>query len=164
MKVSIDLFYIFILVLVSCGKADSTIESTDSDAEVYEATTTSNLVFYQNVDTVYEPAANSPHGDFKLKFNDIAASAFDSSGRLPEGGTFPDGSLVVKEVQSSGTTSLYAVMKKDSKSSVAGNGWLWAEYDTDGKVLSSVNGKGSSCISCHAQSPHRDYTRSFDLH
>jgi len=152
-------------MIFSCGKADSTAESSsDSDSELYEETTTSDLVSYQDTDTTYEPAANSPHGDFKLKFNDVAVSAFDSSGRLPTDGTFPDGSLVVKEVQSNGTLSLYAIMKKDSKSSVAGNGWLWAEYDTDGTVLSSINGKGSSCISCHSQSPHRDYTRSFDLH
>ncbi len=158
MKYRIIFLSILIIVLSACGT------DKDSDEELYSEVTQSSLVSYQGVDTIYEPAANSPHGDFKLKFNDVAAAALDASGRLPEGGTFPDGSLVVKEVQLNGIISLYAVMKKNSQSTLSGNGWLWAEYDTNGKVLSSINGKGSSCISCHAQSPHRDYTRSFDLH
>jgi len=59
---------------------------------------------------------------------------------------------------------LYAVMKKDPSNGNAGNGWIWAEFETNGTVKTSVSAKGSACISCHSGTPNRDLIRTFDLH
>lgn len=75
--------------------------------DFYEEATASNPVFYQNKDSILGPAGGSPHGNFKLKFNSIAASQFGSDGKLLLGGTFTNGSLLVKEVYSAGQLSLH---------------------------------------------------------
>lgn len=131
--------------------------------DLYEEATASDLVLYQGKDSILSPAGTSPHGPFKLKFNSLAVSQFGSDGKFPAGGTFQKGSLIVKEAHKDGALNVYAVMKKDD-SKFAGSGWLWAEYDTDGKVIYSIAEKGKSCIGCHSGTPNRDLTISFDLH
>ena len=113
--------------------------------------------YYKNSSAVIQVAAgsNSPHGPFKLKFNKIANAALTDNGKLPIGQKFPDGSLVVKEVQPSG---LYALMYKKSGS------WLWAEIASDGTTSYSVNKDGVGCISCHSQSGQRDMVVSFNYY
>jgi hypothetical protein len=149
---------LFIALLnLSCKKK----KTTD---KLYKDATSSDLIFYKNKDTIYPPAGGSPHGSFKLKFNSTAMSKFDASGRLPQGATFDNGSVIVKEVYSGGSLSLYAVMKKDPDSKFSSNGWLWAEFGTDGKDIFSISKKGDGCVSCHKATPNRDLARSFDLH
>ena len=131
--------------------------------DLYEEATASGLVLYKNKDSILSAAGTSPHGPFKLKFNALAASQFGTDGKFPTGGTFKDGSLIVKEVYANGTLQLYAVMKKDD-SKFSENGWLWAEYGTDGKTVYSIGEKGKSCVGCHSGTPNRDRTISFDLH
>lgn len=131
--------------------------------DLYEESTASDLKLYQNKDSIMSQAGTSPHGPFKLKFNALATSQFGSDGRFPAGGTFKNGSLIVKEAHSGGVLAVYAVMKKDD-SKFSGSGWLWAEYDTDGKAIYSIAEKGKSCIGCHSGNPNRDLTISFDLH
>lgn len=88
------------------------------------------------------------------------------NGRLAAGAKFAEGSIVLKELRSSATaaTSLYAVMMKDSANSLAGDGWLWAEYGPAGSVAFSVSSRGNACISCHRrqQGPQNDLVRSFE--
>lgn len=146
------------LTIFSCKKEKKTNE------KLFDEVNAADLVFYQNKDTILSPAGGSPHGNFKLKFNNTASGQFGTDGKFPQGGTFTDGSLIVKEVYSGGTLTLYAVMKKDSKSKFSGNNWLWAEYEPDGKTKFSVGKKGDGCISCHSGSPNRDLTKSFDFH
>lgn len=101
----------------------------------------------------------------RVSLNATAAGALQN-GRLPSGGTFPDGSIVFKEIKSSATapTSLYAVMVKDRANSLAGNGWLWAEYGPTGSVTFSISNRGSACTSCHLreQGPGNDLVRTFE--
>lgn len=146
------------MAICSCKKEDKTNE------KLFDETKGGNLVFYQNKDSILTPAGGSPHGNFKLKFNNTAAEQFGNDGKLPVGKTFPDGSLIVKEIYSGETLTLYAVMKKDSKSKFAGNGWLWAEYEPGGNTKFSIGKKGEGCISCHSSTPNRDLTKSFDFH
>jgi hypothetical protein len=122
-----------------------------------------DLVYYQGIDSLMSPAGGSPHGDFKLLFNAKALTALSNDGKLAIGSEFPEGSLIVKRGYSGSTLRLYAVMKKSS-SRFAADGWLWAEYEADGKVTASAAKKGEQCIDCHARTPNRDHTRSFDLH
>ena len=87
------------------------------------------------------------------------------NGRLPLGATFPDGSIIFKEVMAdSGVTNLYTVMYKDRGSSFTGNGWLWAEYSPAGGTVYSIINRGGACTGCHSrdQGPQNDLVRSFE--
>ena len=150
----------FASILTSCGD-DTTTKSLDG--QLYDESTADGLIYYRNGE-VLAGQSPSPHGAFKLAFNDIAQAALDTSGELPVGAVFPEGSLIVKEIQTNGTLSLLAVMKKESGNDNAAEGWLWSEYDPDGSVVIGVSKKGTSCTGCHGGSPNRDLTRTFDLH
>ena len=147
----------FVFAVCSCKKKKT-------QEALYEESRAADLSFYKGVDTVYAAAAGSPHGSFKLKFNAKARSMLDASGKLPVGASFGNGALIVKEVYSGNTLTLYAVMKKDASSKFSSNGWVWVEYEPGGKAHYSVAKKGENCVSCHSSSTHRDLTRSFDLH
>lgn len=116
----------------------------------------SAFTYYKNNATTVYSGANGPHGPFKLKFNKVAVTALTDNGKLPVGQVFPNGSLIVKEIQSSG---LYALMYKRS------GAWLWAEINADGSVAYSVNkDAGAGCISCHNQAGQRDLVVSFNFY
>lgn len=146
-----------VIVAYACKK------ETDTDRALYDETKQSGYVFYQS-GALLPGLGNSPHGEFKLRFNNIAASVLDSTGELPTGSTFPDGSVIIKEVYNGNNIDLLAVMKKSPADSDAGEGWLWAEYEPDGKVIISTSKKGNSCIGCHSGNTNRDLTNTFDLH
>lgn len=114
------------------------------------------FTYYKNSPATVYSGSNGPHGAFKLKFNKIAVTALTDNGKLPTGKVFPDGSMIVKEVQSNGQ---FALMYKRTGS------WLWAEINADGSVAYSVNKEaGAGCISCHNQSGHRDLVVTFNFH
>ncbi len=94
--------------------------------------------------------ASSAHQPLiRVSLNVTAASAL-RDGRLPPGGTFPDGSVLFKEVLSNGRTpSVYAVMYRDRANAQAGNGWLWAELRPNGGVDYSIANRGGACTGCH---------------
>jgi hypothetical protein len=142
---------------VSCKKKKT-------NEKLYEESKASDLTFYKGKDTIYGAKGGSPHGNFKLKFNAAAIASFGNDGKLPAGGSFKDGALIVKEVYSGSELTLYAIMKKDSKSKYAKNGWVWAEYEPNGDVYYNVSDKGKGCTGCHSTGTSRDFTRSFDLH
>lgn len=158
-KFHLIIYFITITILLT-----SSCKKKKLNEDLYEEAIASELVLYQNKDSILSPAGGSPHGPFKLKFNTTATSQFGSDGRLPIGATLKDGSLIVKEIYAGGKLSLYAIMKKNSDSKFSTNGWLWAEYEPDGKVKYSVGEKGKSCISCHSSTSNRDLTKSFSLH
>ena len=151
----------FVFIFQSC----ETDKTTDADIQLFNELSASGYTYYQS-GFILSAAGNSPHGSFQLRFNDIAQTALDSLGELPPSGSFPNGSIIVKEIkaQNQGSTTLYAVMKKDPSNVNANNGWVWAEYDPDGSTVISLSTQGSSCVGCHSQTPNRDFTRTFDLH
>lgn len=134
-----------------------------ADLELYNEIKSGNFIYYQN-GTVLSATAPSPHGPFKLKFNAIAQAALDSTGELPAGGSFPSGSVIVKEIQNNGNLSVHVVMKKNPSSVHSASGWVWAEFNADGSVLYSSGKNGKACTGCHSGAPNRDLVRSFDLH
>lgn len=154
----------FLLLMTQCNKEE---EATGTDKDLFdEATVTSGFTFYKNNPIVWLSSQQSGHKPYmRVKFNAVAQAALDSTGKLPVGGSFPDGSLIVKELYDSpnGAIRLLAIMKKSSTDPNAGQGWLWGEYGADGSVAFSVEKKGSGCISCHGQGDSRDYTRVFGL-
>jgi len=154
-------FMLTVIVLIQSCKKDK--NDTDADSALYDEIKAGGFTYYQN-GNLLSGVSPSPHGAFKLRFNAIALSALDSTGELPTGGSFPTGSLLVKELFSGSSINLYSVMKKDPSNGNAGSGWVWAELHTDGSASFSTGKKGDGCISCHSGSPNRDLTRTFDLH
>lgn len=154
----------FGLLILAVAIVDVSCKKKKTNTSLYEDSKSAALTFYKGKDTIYSPKGGSPHGNFKLKFNATALAKLDASGKLPPGASFDDGALIVKEVYSGNNLSLYAVMKKDSKSKYASKDWVWAEYKPDGKVYYDVSKNGVGCVSCHTTSSNRDFTRSFDLH
>ena len=150
----------FILIIHGCTKETIVV---DSDNELYKEITESGFTFYQS-GVLLSGASPNPHGSFKLRFNAIAFAALDNSEELPTGSSFPDGSVIVKDIYNGSSIDLYAVMKKDASNTKAGSDWLWAEFGTDGSMVYSIDKKGSGCTGCHGGSPSRDFTRTFDLH
>lgn len=126
----------------------------------------STFYWYMNNDERRLSANASAHSPWmRVRFNPLAAAVLADSGRLPLGGVFPRGSLIVKELFEGETDTLryLAVMYKDSMHPQQAFGWVWGEYEVDGTPLITLNSKGSICTSCH-QTDSRDMTRLFDLH
>lgn len=140
-------------------------KKTDKDIELFEESSATSGYTYYNQDatirTSSNPSAHNPY--FRVRFNSVANTALTDNGKLPQGGSFPDGSIVVKELYDSptGGIKLYAIMKKEDHPD-AGAGWLWAEYEDDGKVVYSVSNGGDGCTGCHS-ADDRDYVRIFEL-
>ena len=153
------------LPLISCvyHKLDDPSASSFTDANLFEEINEPGFEYYQG-GTILQPASQSPHGNFKLRFNEEALSSLDATGELPEGGTFKEGSVIVKEVFVNNTLVQFAIMKKSPGDPNAANGWLWSERGPNGSLDYSITGKGGSCTSCHGDQPNRDFVRTFDLH
>jgi len=153
-----------VLTIHSCKDDDDDEPAPPSaDKLFYDEVVASGYTFYKN-GNILPGISPSPHGSFKLRFNATAQAALDTTGELAIGGTFPTGSILVKEVYTGGNLDLYAVMKKDPSNGNASSGWTWAEYDTDGSTITSVTAKGTACVSCHASADNRDLVKTFDLH
>jgi hypothetical protein len=154
----------FVLIAQSCKKDKDS--NPDEDKALYTLIGQQDYTYYVGTPGITAGVGNSPHGFERVKFNTVAQSALDSTGKLPVGATFPDGSIIVKEIYGSaaGSLNLIAIMKKDPSSPVSGSGYVWAEFKPDGSTAFSSVKKGNGCISCHSGNPNRDLVLSFDLH
>ena len=156
---------IVVILFKSCVSHD--ISDSDlvdaTDASLFDEANESDYTYYQSGNTI-SPAAESPHGMYKLRFNSVALQALDSNGELPDNTSFPKGSVLVKEVYRNSVLIVLAVIKKAPTDANAGDGWLWAEYALDGTPYERITTKGNGCISCHNDTPNRDLVRTFDLH
>ena len=163
---TIMLLTIAAIIFDSCKKKKDDEPVLSADEELFNESTASGYTYLYGNSAIIAGLGGSPHGFEKIKFNATAQTALDGSGKLPVGSSFPTGSIIVKEVftSASGTLKEYAVMKKDAANVNAASGWVWAEYNTDGSVKTSVADKGSQCVSCHSQTNNRDLTLAFDLH
>jgi Cytochrome P460 len=147
--------------MASCKK-----ENTDIETALFsEFSSPTGYTYYKNNSTILASSAESAHNRFfRVRFNEIAKNALTNNGKLPVGGTFPTGSIVVKELYDSanGQIVLYAIMKKVPNDANAGSGWIWAEFNANGQIQYSTTKKGAGCISCH-NTNGRDLVRLFDL-
>ena len=181
--VALSLSLVAVVAGVSCGSSSDTGSRTPTspsspgssirtDAALFQLITQTDAfgryTAFPNADEFTTGRLNGSEAHrpvIRVSLNAIAAGALQN-GRLPSGARFPEGSVVFKEIRPSATASptLYAVMLKDSANSLAGNGWLWAEYGTTGSIAFSLSNRGSACTSCHQreQGPANDLVRSFE--
>lgn len=147
------------LAIVCCTKkvARNTALAYDDQA-LLDSCKLSAKLYYKNDPWLLLSGSKGPHGAYRLRFNSVAAQVLTENGQLPAGKTFPDGSLVVKDVYSGSDISIYALMYKVSGS------WLWAEIQPNGSVHYSVKKDPSVCISCHGQPGNRDLLLTFDAY
>ena len=167
---------IFLLCLASCREIGAPLphsasETISSDAQLFNLVTQSqpftSYTLFPGVDSVTSGTLNGSiaHRPFvRVSMNATALSALQSD-TLPAGASFPDGSVIFKQIRdSSQAPTLYAVEYKDENNPFAARGWLWAEYHLDGSVAFSITSIGSGCIGCHSneQGPQHDYVRTFE--
>lgn len=122
-------------------------------------------VYFMNRTTPFARASTSPHPEplIRVRYNAFAATQLDANGRVKAGATFPDSSVIVKELSENGVVKTSSVMMKLNGSSSAGfGGWIWGAYSPDGTVQYSTAGRGGACSSCH--SAGMDYTRMNGAH
>lgn len=162
-KLSFTLFTLFSVILIfqSCKKDDIT--NVDEDQVFFEEYQKATLTAFRD-SGLLSGVSPSPHGSFKLYFNGTAQAALGTDGNLPMGETFPEGSMIVKEIYSNGSPSLIALMKKEAGNAQVASGWVWGEYGPSGNTVYSAGKKGIGCTGCHGGGTNRDLVRTFDLH
>lgn len=104
-----------------------------------------------------------PERSALVRYNAVAATQLDASGKVRSGAEFPDSSLIVKALSNGNGVATYAVMLKLRRSVSAGRGgWVWAEFGPDGAVRYASASRGAGCTGCHDTGI--DYTRMNDTH
>ncbi len=126
----------------------------------------SSYTLFPNADSVTQGTINGSNAHQPIVRVSMNAAAFNAlqNDTLPAGSSFPDGSIIFKQIRTGGQTTLFAVIYKDRSNPLAANGWLWAEYAPNGNVAYSIDRGGSGCISCHSreQGPQNDFVRTFE--
>ncbi len=158
-----SLFALCLTLAYSCKKETNTnTPPINSDKILYDLSkSTSGFVWYKNSDVLLNKSSGSGHVQsfLRTRYNAIASSKLDGSGKIIAGTVFPEGSLIVKELYGNATTlSLYAILYKKSDSPDAdARGWVWGYINADGGVVDAAANKGRTCISCHSQNGNIDY-------
>jgi hypothetical protein len=148
-----------VLIVFSCEDEEQTISI---DTELYKmAKSTTGFTWYKNSSTYLDRSDGSGHSQpyLRTRYNTMAASMLDANGKIISGSTFPEGSLIVKElVDNDYNLDQYAILyKKSSEKYADARGWVWGYIAADGKVRASATQKGSSCSACHLQENNIDY-------
>lgn len=165
-------FGVAVLVMSVMGCAGDPLDSSApgagasvSDATLYALVRgDASWTFYKRSATPIT-RSSQPHPESRalVRYNTHAATQLDAAGKVRSGASFPDSSIIVKELFNGSTLVTYAVMIKLRGSASAGpGGWIWAEYGPTGSVKFSTASRGSACTSCHVVGP--DYTRMNDSH
>jgi hypothetical protein len=145
-------------------------EIISSDAQLFSVVTQvqpfTSYSLFPDVDSVTSGTLNGSAAHRPLVRVSMNATALGAlrADTLPAGASFPDGSIIFKQIMSGGQTSLYAILYKDKNNPLAGNGWLWAEFLPDGTPFISLTRKGANCTGCHSleQGPRHDFVRTFE--
>lgn len=166
MKLLFSALFSLSVFVFACTKEQKKDDTDAVNQTIFEDITVGkNYTFYKGDPSVVPSSPQSAHNAFfRVRFNAIASAALIDNGKLSINGTFPEGSIIVKDLYDSQTGSivLYAVMKKESANANSNKGWLWIEYNAAGKEIYKISSKGNGCVSCHSTN-HRDYVRLFDL-
>ncbi len=123
------------LALLSQSGTASAPSANITDESLYEESiATSSLSFFPNTPSspFNSRISDRAHGDLILmRVNSTAKNSIDATNKVPIGGAFAEGSLIVKERYSSGSIIQIIAMKKNSKFT---SGWAWGEYTSSGAV------------------------------
>jgi hypothetical protein len=155
----LSFFFFCIWSMNSCKKGK---KAKGTDKELFEmAESTSGFVWYKNSDEVLSKSSASGHPQpfLRTRYNSVAATQLDSDGKIVSGASFPEGSLIVKELlDNEKSLARYAILYKQSGNKDADTqGWVWGYINADGSVSEPASNKGSSCISCHSQADNINY-------
>jgi hypothetical protein len=139
---------------------DNMVESTDK--MLYDMSKSSNgFIWYKKTDALLATSLGSAHpGSFlRTRYNSVAATKLDNAGKIMLGVSFPEGSLIVKELYENSTKLIrYAILYKKSNSPDADEkGWVWGYINPDGGIALAASAKGSGCKGCHSQADNIDY-------
>lgn len=157
MRITIGFWMMAFLVFASCKKNLKGI-----DGELFTLSKDDVGHEWYKKSAVFLDKSNGSGHNFpflRTRFNAIAATQLDASGKILDNALFPEGSVVVKELyNSSHDLERYATLYKKSDSEFAdANGWVWGYIEKKGKVVESAELKGASCIGCHNQGGNIDY-------
>ena len=123
---------------------------------------TDGATWYKETDSLLPRSSGSGHGQalLRTRFNSLASTALDDSGKVVPDTLFPNGSVIVKELFSDANTlDQYAVMfKKPSHPYADEDGWVWGYMRPDGEVREPARNKGTACRNCHGQQGSIDFT------
>jgi hypothetical protein len=153
------------LLLFSCRKDKGAVDTTFSDIKFFQTIGSDTIGdgYYSDATANSVFTADAFHGSriYKLRLNAKGMAALTAGGKLPNGGSFPDSTLLVKELHS-GTISSpideYSALYK------LNGAWNWARFGASGSIIFSINGDANTnCVSCHSFMA-RDYVRTFDAH
>ena len=156
----------FVWVLFTSAIITITLQSCKKDAEGIDlellnmARETSGFVWYKNSDAWLAKSQGSGHNYISLRtrYNATAATQLDGDGKVMANASFPDGSLIVKELTSGSSVERYAILYKRSDSEHADDrGWVWGYVNEDGTVATTAEEKGAICTGCHLQPDNIDY-------
>ncbi len=161
------------VLFLSCsdqGAVETRLSRIESDQEIAELITVEqpfrSYTLFPDADSVTAGTLNGSHAHQPLVRVSMNSTAFGAlrAGRLPGGESFPDGSIIVKEIIMESRVTLIAVLIKDRSNPLAGNGWLWSELLPDGTTVYSVQNRGEGCVGCHAreEGPGHDLVRTFE--
>lgn len=153
------LFGASILTFSSCKNEPIT---NDIDWELYELareTTGYTWFKFSNASLPKSSGSGHPFPFLRTRFNELASTQLDSLGRIKSGITFPEGSVIVKELLASDKSlERYAILLKETSSEFAdANGWVWGYINAGGGVAVKAEKKGVSCTGCHLQTGNIDY-------
>ena len=165
-RVPILSLFLIALVPFAFSTCDDDPSSPDSEPLSDEAlfsmaTADSNWTwFLRSADTLETASTLSGHNEplVRTRYNETAENHLDSEGKVKNGTTFNEESMIVKELYlSDGTLNSVAVMLKRSTSDFADEAdWVWGYYQANGTVRKSIEDLGSGCRGCHQ--PGIDYT------
>ncbi len=146
------------IVLQSCKKDEPAV---GIDLELLQmAEMTNGFSWYKNSDAWLPKSSGSGHNYdlLRTRYNATAATQLDADGSVLSNASFPDGSLVVKELSNGSEAELYAILYKKSDSEHADSrGWVWGYVFANGNVATTAEDKGAICTGCHLQSDNIDY-------
>ncbi len=164
------IFIIIIFAFISSCVSDKEEGVIVSDATLFNLAQndTSSFTYYKNSpDILIADTTRSRHLPYvRIRFNPKASSAMNPSMDKLLSSSFPDESMIVKEVynQIGGPLVNYAIMYKLRNAANNGSGWVWSEIYPDGNVLTPAVLKGDQCVSCHSLYKNSDLVRTFWLH
>ena len=158
---------LFIACISSCvsDKEEGTIVSDETLLNL--AQNIASFTYYKNNSDTLIADVKSPHTPFiRIRFNPKASSAMNNSMDKLLASSFPDESMIVKEVYNRKGSSLvkYVIMYKLKNAANNGSGWVWSEISSNGNAEYSALRKGDQCVNCHSANVNSDLVRTFGLH